>query len=796
METTSIYQSLFYTSQSAFFFAKIDGTILEANKAACDMFGYSETEFKRLGAASLLNTKDHLFAQMLNAKQRKGTIKGLLTGIRKNGEYFPVLYSSVRLINENGEEIASIEATDISEQRKQEQQLIQLLEETKNMHQQQEDSRALIENVLNNISDGFFIVDRAWSILFWNKSADNLLKRNEKELIGKNLWEEFPDFAGLREHVDYTTLLKHNKSIRFREYFPTYNIWADVSVYPMENNLSVYFKDVTEVKKLRTLERLEPEVLEMNARPDSQLAQTLDFYLKEIEVIHEGMICSVLRLKGNRLYNWSSPNLPERYCAAIEGIEIGDNRGSCGTAAFLKEKVVVVDIENDPRWVLFKDLALRDGLKACWSFPIIDSHKKVIGTFAVYYKKIKEPTPEEENTLERAKNFLILILENKISVEAVKASNQSYNMVAQATNDAIWDWDTETNEVIRTGKGLKTLFGYEPEEPLLDNDFWVNRIHPDDLPGVMKKQAAIMNNREELYWEDEYRFLKKNSQFAYVHDKGFIIRDLMGKAIRLIGATRDITERKENEALLLELNNRLKQRADELAASNIELERFAYIASHDMQEPLRMITSFLQLFKKKYEAQIDETAEQYIHFAVDGANRMKKLIMDLLEYSRVGSNKENFEVIDTNGLLNEIVNVFSNRIDEMKAIVTIDELPDVKANKTQLFQLFQNLIGNALKYHSGESPQIYIKGKEEKGYFLFSVMDNGIGMKPVFFEKIFILFQRLHHKNEYSGTGIGLTICKKIVDRHNGKIWVESEPGKGSCFYFTISKLLDDRSDG
>ena len=796
METTSIYQSLFYTSQSAFFFAKIDGTILEANKAACDMFGYSETEFKRLGAASLLNTKDHLFAQMLNAKQRKGTIKGLLTGIRKNGEYFPVLYSSVRLINENGEEIASIEATDISEQRKQEQQLIQLLEETKNMHQQQEDSRALIENVLNNISDGFFIVDRAWSILFWNKSADNLLKRNEKELIGKNLWEEFPDFAGLREHVDYTTLLKHNKSIRFREYFPTYNIWADVSVYPMENNLSVYFKDVTEVKKLRTLERLEREVLEMNARPDSQLAQTLDFYLKEIEVIHEGMICSVLRLKGNRLYNWSSPNLPERYCAAIEGIEIGDNRGSCGTAAFLKEKVVVVDIENDPRWVLFKDLALRDGLKACWSFPIIDSHKKVIGTFAVYYKKIKEPTPEEENTLERAKNFLILILENKISVEAVKASNQSYNMVAQATNDAIWDWDTETNEVIRTGKGLKTLFGYEPEEPLLDNDFWVNRIHPDDLPGVMKKQAAIMNNREELYWEDEYRFLKKNSQFAYVHDKGFIIRDLMGKAIRLIGATRDITERKENEALLLELNNRLKQRADELAASNIELERFAYIASHDMQEPLRMITSFLQLFKKKYEAQIDETAEQYIHFAVDGANRMKKLIMDLLEYSRVGSNKENFEVIDTNGLLNEIVNVFSNRIDEMKAIVTIDELPDVKANKTQLFQLFQNLIGNALKYHSGESPQIYIKGKEEEGYFLFSVMDNGIGMKPVFFEKIFILFQRLHHKNEYSGTGIGLTICKKIVDRHNGKIWVESEPGKGSCFYFTISKLLDDRSDG
>jgi light-regulated signal transduction histidine kinase (bacteriophytochrome) len=166
---------------------------------------------------------------------------------------------------------------------------------------------------------------------------------------------------------------------------------------------------------------------------------------------------------------------------------------------------------------------------------------------------------------------------------------------------------------------------------------------------------------------------KKMASYAYVFDKGYIIRDKNGRAIRLIGATRDVSERKESEALLLELNNRLKQRADELAASNIELERFAYIASHDMQEPLRMITSFLQLFKKKYEDQIDETAEQYIHFAVDGADRMKKLIMDLLEYSRVGSNKDDLTEIDTNALLQEVVNVFLTRIDEMKATVVVGE---------------------------------------------------------------------------------------------------------------------------
>ena len=414
-----------------------------------------------------------------------------------------------------------------------------------------------------------------------------------------------------------------------------------------------------------------------------------------------------------------------------------------------------------------------------------------MGTFAIYYKQVKSPTKEEENTLERVKNILTIILENRLSVEAVKFSIQSYDMVAKATNDAIWDWDMETNEVIRTGKGMKSLFGYDREEADTDNDFWKKKVHPEDLLPVLERRQVILDTTDDQYWEDEYRFMKKDGKYAYVHDKGYIMRNEEGKAIRLVGATRDISERKESETLMLELNNRLKQRADELAASNIELERFAYIASHDMQEPLRMITSFLQLFKKKYEEQIDETAEQYIHYAMDGADRMKKLIMDLLEYSRVGSNKDDLTEIDTNALLQEVVNVFMGRIEEMNVAVEIDPLPMVRGNRTQLFQLFQNLIGNALKYHSGQSPRIQIEGKEEASQFVFSVRDNGIGIKPIFFEKIFVLFQRLHHKNEYSGTGIGLAICKKIIEKHGGKIWVESEPGKGSCFYFTISKSIE-----
>jgi two-component system CheB/CheR fusion protein len=788
----SVYESFFESSLNALLLATTDGIILKANKAACEMFGFSEAEFKQLERFALVDTSDPALSELLAQRSVNGESQGVITGKHRNGHTFPIKIASSIFKNADGKSIISSIITDLSEQKAQEQKLETLLQESKRLHQKEEDSRKLLESVLDSITDGFFIVNRDFKILFWNKAAEKILRKSQTELIGKNLWEKFPELSVLRDHPDFQTLYEKKISIRFREDFPAYRVWADVSAYPSEKNISVYFKDVTEIKNLRTMERLEREVLEMNAKPDSVLEETLDFYLREVQEIHKGMICSVLRLKGNRLYNWAGPDLSPEYKKIIEGLEIGEGVGSCGTSSFRKEKVIVVDIANDPLWENCKEQALLDGLRACWSFPIIDSHNQVMGTFAIYYKRVKSPTPDEERTLERMKNLLMVIIENKLSVEAVRSSIQNYDMVAKATNDAIWDWNVETNEVIRSGEGLQTLFGYRLEEAATEKDFWHTKIHPEDFPGFLKKQAEVLKNKTSLYWEDEYRFRKKDGRYAYVFDKGYIIRNAEGKATRLIGATRDVSDRKESEALLLELNNRLKQRADELAASNVELERFAYIASHDMQEPLRMITSFLQLFKKKYEDHIDETAEQYINFAVDGADRMKKLIMDLLEYSRVGSNKDDISDIDTNILLNEVVNVFVSRIDEMKATILVDpNLPVVKANKTQLFQLFQNLVGNALKYHTGESPLVHITGKEEEHYFIFSVQDNGIGIKPIFFEKIFVLFQRLHHKTEYSGTGIGLAICKKIVERHGGRIWVESEPGKGSCFYFSISKLPD-----
>jgi len=201
-----------------------------------------------------------------------------------------------------------------------------------------------------------------------------------------------------------------------------------------------------------------------------------------------------------------------------------------------------------------------------------------------------------------------------------------------------------------------------------------------------------------------------------------------------------------------------------------------------------MVTSFLQLLQKKYAANLDETANQYIHFAVDGAERMKKLIQDLLEYSRVGVNKEDFTVMDMNMILGDVINLYSDKIKSSGAKIEVAHLPVLEGRKTQLSQLFQNLLSNAIKYKSNEPLKIEIGCSDKKKHWEFFIRDNGIGIDPKFSEKIFIIFQRLHNKSEYEGTGIGLAICRKIVDRHGGRMWVESEPGKGSTFRFLLCK--------
>jgi len=241
----------------------------------------------------------------------------------------------------------------------------------------------------------------------------------------------------------------------------------------------------------------------------------------------------------------------------------------------------------------------------------------------------------------------------------------------------------------------------------------------------------------------------------------------------------DVTERKAVEKAL-------KDKTDELARSNEDLEQFAYVASHDLQEPLRTVTSYVQLLARRYEGKLDADADEFIGFAADGAVRMWKLINDLLTYSRVGMRGDELEPTDSEAALVQSVNDLKVAIEENGALVTHDPLPMVMADLPQLGQLFQNLIGNAIKFRSNEPPRVHISASRNGNGWTFSVKDNGIGIAPEYSERIFVIFQRLHNREEYTGTGIGLAVCKKIVDRHGGRIWVKSEVGKGATFYFIL----------
>jgi signal transduction histidine kinase len=235
-----------------------------------------------------------------------------------------------------------------------------------------------------------------------------------------------------------------------------------------------------------------------------------------------------------------------------------------------------------------------------------------------------------------------------------------------------------------------------------------------------------------------------------------------------------------------QLYTQVQELVSNLKRSNGELERFAYVASHDLQEPLRMVTSYLQLLERRYKDKLDGDALEFINYAVDGSNRMKTLISDLLSYSRVGTRGKEIALTDCEEVLGRVLSNLQVAIEESGGSVTHDPLPSLMADDVQLESLFQNLIGNALKFHGKQPPKIHV-GVEQKGKeWVFSVSDNGIGIDPQYFERIFIIFQRLHNRQEYPGTGIGLAISKRIVERHGGRIWIESQPGKGSTFFFTL----------
>lgn len=397
----------------------------------------------------------------------------------------------------------------------------------------------------------------------------------------------------------------------------------------------------------------------------------------------------------------------------------------------------------------------------------------------------KRVTLEKELENERA-NLELKVQERTKELLEIERRLTEAQRIAHLGN---WELDLKTNKLWFSDE-VYNIFGFNPEELTLELDLQkleitydvlLNTIvHPDDKELLDKAFKEALKGEKQ--YDIDHRIMLPNGEERIIHEQAELIFDENRIPIKMSGTTQDISDRKKTE-------KKLKELIQELKRSNEELKQFAYVASHDLQEPLRTIASFTQLLERRYKGKFDSDADEFMDYIVEAAKRMQNLINDLLQYSKVMKDRCEFKSVDMEIILKETLFNLRGAIKETKAEITHDPLPEVIGDKNQLTQLFQNIISNSLKFRKeNESPRIHISAEKntQEDKYVISIADNGIGMEQQYADRIFKIFQRLHTMDEYDGTGIGLAISKRIIERHNGEIWVESSPGKGSTFYFTL----------
>ena len=363
----------------------------------------------------------------------------------------------------------------------------------------------------------------------------------------------------------------------------------------------------------------------------------------------------------------------------------------------------------------------------------------------------------------------------RLAEEALRESEERFRLLFAQAAVGIKRMDPR-GRMLEVNDKLCDILGYSRAELLLLS--LANITHPEDLAREQAELVRLLAGEINNY-SIEKRCLRKDGNIIWVRVTSSLPSTDDRPAEWCISIVENITTRKQAEAAL-------QQIAVELTRSNNDLEQFAYIASHDLQEPLRAVAGFMGILKKKYKVKLDADALDYIDQSIEGAERMQALINDLLAFSRIGTRGETFKPMSMQTAFDAAINNLQVSLEESKSIITHDSLPDIMADASQMTQLLQNLISNAIKFRGIGPPEIHIIAHRDDQHWVFGVRDNGIGIEPQYFERIFLIFQRLHTRNQYPGTGIGLALCKKIVERHAGSIWVESALDCGSTFYFTI----------
>jgi len=506
--------------------------------------------------------------------------------------------------------------------------------------------------ILEAIADPFTVIDDRWTLTYVNAAGAEMLGRKPEELVGKNLWDVAPEAVGTPFHDAYQRARRERVPVRIEEYYPPFDRWFEVNVYPMAQGLAVHSRDITARKHNEETERRLARHAALRADVTEALASHRD-----VRSILQHCCQSIVETLGVSFARvWtvdaSEKNLELQASAGkythIDGghrlVPIG--KFKIGLIAEEKKPHLTNDVQHDPR-VGNPEWARREKMVSFAGYPLLVDGR-VVGVMAMF---AQQPLPSDTLT------------------------------ALAGVADAI-------------------------------------------AQGIERRRAET------------------------------------------------------------ELEERLK----ELARSNADLEQFAYVASHDLQEPLRMVASYNQLLARRYKGKLDSEADEFIAFSVEGVARMQQLIQDLLAYSRVTKRGREFTAVSMDKVLDAALANLARVVEDEHAVVTRDPLPEVTADEGQLVQVMQNLVSNAVKFHGDAPPKVHVSARTTDTEIVVSVADEGIGIDAQYFDRIFIIFQRLHPREKYPGTGIGLAVCKKIVERHGGRIWIESEQGKGSTVSFALPK--------
>jgi PAS domain S-box-containing protein len=630
-------------------------------------------------------------------------------------------------------------------------------------------SESPYRTILEEMDEGAVTVSSSGVILYFNRKFSEMVAAPLDQIAGA----DFSDFFEFSERASLKKLLHSGLKKKVKGHIKNKNLHLRLSIFPLssliEGDSCIVLSDITEIQNYQnSLQELVKEYSSELKVANLQLTDDLEKLKKAGKLLRESE-------KKFKLLANSIPQLA--WIARSDGYRLWFNQrwyDYTGTE-FKKMKGWGWHSVHDPvilqrvinRWnkavnekipfeMIFplrgEDGVYREFLSR--AIPLRDSNGEVVQWFGTNTDISELKKVEKE--LENSRNKLSLALENG--------------------NIGTWEWKLKTDELILDERMLR-IMDIDSDSLKFDFKDFEKFIHDEDLPHLLEafNQTVELN----IPFDTIFRTTPVNGESRYISTKALLQKNKRGKPLSLNGVCFDITSMKKgSEQVLIKLN-------EELLRSNRDLQQFAYVASHDLQEPLRMVSSFTQLLAHRYEDKLDDDAKEFIKFAVDGSKRMYALLNGLLAYSRVQTGGREFSRIRMNDVLDKVIQNLSLKIEEKNAFISVGNLPVLFADESQMIQLVQNLIENSIKF-SIDKPEISISSIAKNGSHIFAVGDKGMGIEPQYYDRIFQIFQRLQLKEKYEGTGIGLAICKRIVERHKGTIWVESEPGRGSTFYFSI----------